>query len=208
MIDKRSALEVSGIVLAGGRSTRMGRDKSLLVLSNETLIERVIRKMQNVTDEIIIASNDTAKYNIPGITEVVDTYPGTGPLGGLHAGLLKMTYQHAFVVSCDMPLFSGQLASYLLEQRAGYDVIAPYIGGYWEPLCAVYSRNCIPAIQHCLEEGVRKIIKFYSQVRVRPISEQELIPIDGLEEVFFNLNTPEDLSKLLVQRKGGGRKRV
>jgi molybdopterin-guanine dinucleotide biosynthesis protein A len=196
-------MEVSGIILAGGRSLRMGQDKTLLLFNNETLIERTIKELQNVVDEIIIASNHTAKYNMPGLVEVPDTYPGMGPLGGLHAGLMASKYQHSFVISGDMPLFTGELATYLLERREGYDVIVPEIRSRWEPLCAVYSRNCIEPIGNCLQADVRKVYRFYPQVRVLKISEAELKLVGDVEELFYNLNTPEDFNSLVLKGKRG-----
>jgi molybdopterin-guanine dinucleotide biosynthesis protein A len=190
------AMAVSGIILAGGRSSRMGRDKTLLSFNNETLIERTLKKLAGVVDEIIIASNHTAKYNFSGVKEVPDHYPGLGPLAGLHAGLLAAQYQYAFVISCDMPLFTGELARYLLGRRSGYDVIAPEIRQRWEPLCAVYSRSCIGPIEQCLQAGVSQVYQFYPEVRVLKIAERELQSVGNLEELFCNLNTPGDLTRL------------
>lgn len=189
-------MAVSGIVLAGGHSSRMGRDKTLLIYNNETLIQRTVRKLQTVADEIIIASNNTAKYNLPGITEVPDTYPEMGPLGGMHAGLIACTHRYAFIVSCDMPLFSEELAKYLLEHRRGYDVVIPQIHNRLEPLCAVYSTDCIKPIERCLQAGISKVIDFYPQVSVNRIDETELRLIGNPQEMFCNLNTPQDLYNL------------
>jgi len=186
-------MAVSGIILAGGRSSRMGRDKTLLLFKNETLIERTVRKLQNFVDEIIIASNHTAKYNLPGIVEVPDSYPGMGPLGGMHAGLMAAQHQHSFIVSADMPFFTEELARYLLERRAGCDVVVPEIGNRLEPLCAVYSRNCIEPIEKCLQAGVSQVFRFYPDVRVCKIVESDLRQVGDIKEIFCNLNTPEDL---------------
>ncbi len=189
-------MAVSGIVLAGGLSSRMGRDKTLLLYNNETLIQRTVRKLQTVVDEIIIASNNTAKYNIPGIIEIPDTYSGMGPLGGMHAGLSACKHNYAFVVSCDMPLFSEDLAIYLLDHRQGFDVVIPEIHNRLEPLCAVYSTTCIKPIERCLQAGISKVIDFYPEVRVNRIGENKLCPIGNVGEMFYNLNTPQDLYNL------------
>lgn len=189
-------MAVSGIILAGGLSSRMGRDKTLLLYNNETLIKRTLRKLQTVADEIIIASNNTAKYNISDIIEVPDTYPGMGPLGGMHAGLSVCKHNYAFIVSCDMPLFSEDLASYLLAHRQGFDVVIPEIHNRLEPLCAVYSTACIKPIERCLQAGISKVIDFYPAVKVNKIGEQEICPIGNVEEIFYNLNTPQDLYNL------------
>ncbi|WP_371379972.1 molybdenum cofactor guanylyltransferase [Sporomusa aerivorans] len=194
-------MAVSGIILAGGRSSRMGRDKTLLPFDNETLIERTVKKLINFTDEVIVASNSTAKYNFAGIREVPDLYPGMGPLAGMHAGLLAARNQYSFIVSCDMPLFTIELAKYLLARREGYDVIAPELKNCWEPLCAVYSRNCIGAMEQCLQAGISKVYLFYPQVKVLKVAERELETVGNLEELFLNLNTPEDLNRLIGKEK-------
>lgn len=194
-------MAVTGIILAGGRSSRMGRDKTFILYDNETLIERTVRKLQNFVDEIIIASNNTEKYKLPGIAEVPDRYPGMGPLGGMHAGLIAARYWHSFIVSCDMPFFTEELAKNLLERRDGYDVIVPEIGNRLEPLCAVYSRNCIEPIEQCLQADIRQVYQFYDKVKVRKVAESELRQVGNLTEIFCNLNTPEDLGCLGMKQK-------
>ena len=189
-------MAISGIILAGGRSSRMGLDKTLLQYNNETLIERTVRNLRHCADEIIIASNSTAKYNLPGIVEVPDIYPDMGPLGGMHAALLAARHQHSFVVSCDMPFFSTEFVKYMVERKAGYDVVVAEIQKRWEPLCAVYSRNCIEPIERLLQAGVSKVYLFYTDVRVLTISESQLRLVGDIEEIFCNLNTPADLALL------------
>lgn len=197
-------MRISGIILAGGKSTRMGQDKTLITFNHETLVERTVKELKKVTDEIIIASNDTHKYNLPGIIEVPDIYPGMGPLGGLHAGLIKAKNEYAFVVSCDLPLFSAQLASLLLERRWGYDVVVPGTEGSFEPLCAVYSKNCIGVIEKNILSGVKGVFQLYSQVealKILKVNKSELSNIPEAEKIFFNLNTPEDYQEFLKGNK-------
>lgn len=189
-------MAVSGIILAGGRSSRMGRDKTLLQIENETLIERTVNKLRQFADEIIIASNDTAKFNLPGTVEVLDTYPGGGPLGGMHAGLMAARHQYSFIVSCDMPFFNIELARLLFTRRLGVDVVVPKIGKHLEPLCAVYSRNCLKPIENCLQANIKQVYQIYAEVRTCQITENELRKIGQLDKMFLNLNTPEDLDYL------------
>lgn len=187
---------VSGIILAGGLSSRMGQDKMLLLFQNETLIKRTVNELRSAADEIIIASNHKAKYGIDGVREVPDIIPNMGPLGGLYAGLVAAKYDDAFVVAGDMPFFTAKLAEYLLSRRAGYDVVAPRIREGWEPLCAVYSRGCISPIEHCLQAGIKKVFRFYPAVKVLAVTEDEL-SVSGLPaNMFYNLNAPEDLALL------------
>lgn len=193
-------MEASGIILAGGLSSRMGRDKSLLVYNQKPIIERTVEELRKVVDEIIIASNHTSKYNIPGTVEVLDEYPGIGPLAGLHAGLKRIKNHYAFVISCDMPLFKAELAEYLLKISPGYDAVVPQIDGEWEPLCAVYSKGCIEAIEKCLTAGIKKIINFYPDVRLLIVGREEIQRFGDPKELFYNLNTPEDYRFLLERQ--------
>lgn len=189
-------MAVSGIILAGGRSSRMGRDKTLILYKNETLIARTVNELRGVVDDIVIASNHTAKYNLAGVREVPDTYPGMGPLGGLYAGLAAAKYEDAFVVAGDLPFFTGRLAAWLLARKDGYDAVVPRIGGNWEPLTAVYSRGCLGPIGDCLQAGLKKVYQFYPAVRVLAVSEEELRTAGFTTDVFYNLNAPEDLAAL------------
>ncbi|MDT8899815.1 molybdenum cofactor guanylyltransferase [Anaeroselena agilis] len=192
---------VSGIVLAGGRSSRMGRDKTLLVVENETLIERTVKELRRITDEIIIASNATAKYGLPGVREVPDVFPGMGPLGGLHAGLLAAQNDVVFAVAADMPCFTDKLAAYLLGRKGDHDAVVPRPGQEWEPLCAVYSRACAGPIEQCLRAGMKKVYSFYPAVKVLAVTGEELGAAGLPATMFFNLNAPEDLDLL---RRGNG----
>lgn len=187
---------ISGIILAGGQSLRMGQDKAMMSFNNETVIEHTVKELQKVADEIIIASNHTCKYNMPGLTEVADVFPGMGPLGGIHAGLTAAKNDYAFVVSCDLPLFNAELAAYLLKQKQGYDVVAPERCGYWEPLCAVYSRRCLPIIEKHLREDMKQVSRFYPEVKVLRIKETELSFLGKTDDFFYNLNTAEDYHAL------------
>jgi molybdopterin-guanine dinucleotide biosynthesis protein A len=194
-------MKVSGIVLAGGQSSRMGQDKTLLSIKAETLIERTVNELRRVADEIIIASNQKSKYNLAETIEVPDMYPGMGPLGGIHAGLLAAKYQYAFIVAGDMPLFTADLAKYLISRNTMYDIVVPEVNNSLEPLCAVYSKDCLKPIEQSLSANIRKIISFYPKVRVLKIPEEELQSLGKSEDIFYNLNTPADYYDLLIREK-------
>jgi molybdopterin-guanine dinucleotide biosynthesis protein A len=193
-------MKTAGIILAGGLSSRMGRDKSLLEIGDETLIERTVNKVRRFAAEIVIASNSTDKYGLAGTVEVADEYVGMGPLAGIHVGLMAIKAQYAFVVSCDMPFFTVELAEYLISRAEGYDVVVPEIGKKWEPLCAVYSKNCIRPIENCLKSSVRRVYEFYKDVKLLKIDEPELRQVGDLGEMFCNLNTPEDWKRVQAGR--------
>jgi molybdopterin-guanine dinucleotide biosynthesis protein A len=195
-------MKISGIILAGGRSSRMGQDKTLMSVQAETLIERTVRELGQVAAEIIIASNQNSKYNLPGTMEVPDIFPGKGPLGGIHAGLCAARHPYSFVVAGDMPFFSAELARFLISKISNtYDVIAPEVGGAWEPLCAVYSKTCLRSIEQSLMDDIRNVYGLYKSVKVLKVSEHELSFLGESEDVFYNLNTPKDYQAILMREK-------
>lgn len=190
-------MKFSGIVMAGGHSSRMGQDKTLMSVNKETLIEKTVKELCKVVDEIIIASNQRDKYKIPGTVEILDSFPGMGPLGGIHAGLRAASYQYSFVVASDMPFFTANLAHYLLSRCDGYDVVAPKIEGSWEPLCAVYSKSCLKPIEQYILTDIRSVYGFYPGVRVLNVSKEELLSLGYSGEIFLNLNTPDEYKDLI-----------
>jgi molybdopterin-guanine dinucleotide biosynthesis protein A len=198
-------MKISGIILAGGKSRRMGQDKTLMTINNETLIEHTVKELKHVTDEIIIAGNHRDKYQFSGIREVVDLYPGKGPLAGIHAGLNAAKNEYAFVVSSDMPLFQGKLVTFLAEKKETYDVVVPKPFGYWEPLCALYAKRCLPVIEKYLRDYDHAVaaFHFYPKVQVLEINEKELQESGYMKDFFYNMNTPEDYR---ILKKGGNLK--
>lgn len=169
----------------------MGRDKAMLASGQRTMLERAVAEMFKFTDQVIIASDTGEKYSIAETIEVKDSYVGQGPLAGIHAGLMATERDYAFVIAVDMPLFKADLARFLLRQKEGYDVVVPVVSGYAEPLCAVYSRRCIRAIEELLESGRRKVIYLYHKVKVREVKENEWRQIVD-RSAFTNINTPQD----------------
>lgn len=185
-------MKASGIVLAGGHSSRMGRDKTLLRANQETMIERSVRVLSEVSSDLVIASNNTHKYDLPGVTEVADIYPEMGPLGGIHAGLLMAKHENSLVISGDMPFLTAELLHYLLQCQQNYDVVVPEFVGKLEPLCAVYSKRCIDPIEACLRSDMRKVQYLYERARVYEVPSENLVKFGDLHMLFFNMNTPAD----------------
>lgn len=189
-------MKVTGLILAGGKSSRMGQDKSLLPYAGEPMIQRVVDELRPVVDEILIVSNQQKKYGIPDTREIADIFTDMGPLAGIHAGLSAAANDYIFVTACDMPYFDGRLARFLIDQAAGYDVVVPQINNYPEPLFAVYAKKCLPYIQDCLERNVRKILAFYPMVKVNFVGEELIRQVSDPEKAFFNVNTPADYAQI------------
>jgi molybdopterin-guanine dinucleotide biosynthesis protein A len=194
------ASSTAAIVLAGGKSTRFGRDKAFLELDGQPLATRTIAKLAKLTDELIIVSNDPAPYELLDLPAriVPDVRPGEGSLMGLYSGLKVVRSDQAVCVACDMPFLSLGLLRYMLRLAPDYDVVVPRIGRFMEPLHAIYSKSCLMPMETLLARGRRQIIAFYDDVRVRYVDAEEVDAYDPLRLSFLNVNTPEDWAR--VQR--------
>ncbi len=184
--------DLTGIVLAGGSSRRMGRDKALLRLEDRPMIQIVVARMQAVCREVLIVSNETSRYEGFGVSVVTDRFRGVGVLGGLHAGLKAASHELTLAVGCDMPFIKPCVLGAFAGWVVGYDVALLRHDGQVEPLHGAYRRTCLPAIEGAIRSGERRIVSFFPQVRVRTVSPEEVLPIDPRLESFRNVNTPED----------------
>jgi molybdopterin-guanine dinucleotide biosynthesis protein A len=187
------AVPLTGIVLAGGRSTRMGRDKATLPWGETDLLNTVLAALAPVCGRLVVVSNVPRTIAMAGVTVVADQYPGCGPLGGIHAGLLAAGEGYSFVAACDMPYVRSDAAAYMAAAAEGYDAAVPYVDGHYSPLHAVYHYRCLPAVAALLREGRYRIVDFYPQVRVRRVGADELARFDAGLSMLHGLNRPEDL---------------
>ena len=190
---------VSGIILAGGLSRRLGRDKALEPFRGQPLISRVMERLDTLTDETVVVVNTEARgEELPlpkDAKAAVDMYPDSGSLGGIFTGLAAATNDWGFAVACDMPFLNAALIKHMITLREGYDAIVPVIDGYPEPTHALYSKACLPHIERRLKARQLKIAGFFDDVRVRYVGADEIDRFDSERLSFFNVNTPEDLSR-------------
>jgi molybdopterin-guanine dinucleotide biosynthesis protein A len=191
---------ISAIIQAGGRSRRMGRDKALIDYQGRPIIAHVIDTLRVLTDDVAVISNRSDLYSSFGARIVPDYDPPCGPLGGLAAGLRAMKAELAIVVACDMPFLNVNLLRWLIDLADGYDAIVPQSGVEYEPLHAVYRRDCYHPIVQRLERGERRVISFFADVRLRPVPEAEWRVLDPEGRSLINLNTPDDLTLLSAGR--------
>ncbi|MGI9950931.1 molybdenum cofactor guanylyltransferase [Moorellaceae bacterium AZ2] len=198
-------MKAGGIALAGGKSSRMGTNKALLPVGRDTMLGTVVSVLKSLFPETLVVTNEPELYLELGVKLVGDIFPAMGPLGGIHAGLVASPFWYNFVVACDMPFLEPRLIAFMLEQAEGYDVVVPRLDGYLQPLHAVYSKGCLPAIEDCLGKGVTKIIAFYPAVRVRYIEAEILRRYGEPERIFFNINTPADLELARNRAREGTR---
>ena len=190
--------EVSGIVLAGGRSRRLGRDKALVEVGGVRLIDRVLGVVRQLTDDVVVVGGDPRSCARPGVPVIPDRWPGMGPLGGIHSGLEAVRYPRALVVGCDMPFLDLRLLRFMILLSADYDVVIPNLDGALEPLHAIYSKATLGPIEALLQAGDLRIVHFLRQVRVRYVDRAEVEVFDPRGLSFFNVNTPEDLEQAEV----------
>ncbi len=194
MLPKAAA--ISGVILAGGKSARMGTDKALLKLGPYYVIERIAGVLRTMVDEIVIVTDRPRRYAKYGDRTVSDIMPGHGPLGGLHAGLMQASHPWVLVAACDLPFVSVPVAGLMIHCAADYDAVVPRHRGYAEPLYALYNKRCIEVMEQQLVQGLGKITRSYDELRVRYLTEEEMSFVEPhLEQSFLNLNTPKDIIK-------------
>ena len=187
---------VSAIVLAGGQSRRMGRDKALIDYQGQPIIAHVIDTLRVLADDVVVVSNRSDLYGSFGARVVADYDPPCGPLGGIAVGLRAAQHPLAVVVACDMPFLNVSLLHWLIDLAQDYDAVVLQTGDEFEPLHAVYRRDCYQPIVQRLERGERRVISFFADVRLRPVPQAEWRVLDPLGRSLVNLNTPDDLEKL------------
>jgi molybdopterin-guanine dinucleotide biosynthesis protein A len=201
---------MTSIILAGGKSLRLGRSKALQVIGGKSLIQWVVDRLAILSTEIIIATADGEAIpcsSAARIKTAADIYPGKGPLVGIYSGLIASSSSRAIVVGCDTPFLSVSLLEYMTQICSTFDVIIPRMKNKLEPLCAVYSKNCLAPMQDLLEQDERQIRKLFSMVKVKYIEEDEINRFDPKHLSFFNINTQDDLERArkLAAEKGWGR---
>ena len=192
-----SALDITAVVLAGGMSRRLGRNKAVELFHGEPLIRRVIRRMSQVAAKIIVVANDDnriSELDLPDdVAAVIDEYTGKGPLAGIYTGLSASSTEWAVFCACDMPFLNPRLYHALLLNRGTCNAVVPIVDGRPEPIHAAYSRACLGPIRQKLTADDLKITGFFRDVSVRYFSEDELRAIDPNLLSFFNINTQQDL---------------
>ena len=193
--------EVSGIVLAGGMSRRLGRDKAVEPVGGEPLLSRVIGRLSQVTEQTVVVVADVKRASelpLPRSAKVaMDIYPGGGALGGIFTGLAAADGSWGMVVACDMPFLNVALFRHMLTRKEGFDAVVPVLEGRPEPTHALYSKSCLPHMERRLKADDLKIARFFDEVRVDYVSQEDVEKRDPDHLSFFNVNTQEDLDRAL-----------
>ena len=184
--------DVTGVLLAGGKSRRMGRDKACLEFSGMSLFDRALGLLQKNFSALLIAGErpDLARPEVPALADI---YPGSA-LGGLYTGLKAATTDWIFVAPCDMPYPDQRIVELLLQHRAGFDAVVPRTPAGYEPVFALYHKNCLPQMEAMLRQDQFRIYDFYQRINIRYLDPPELPK--GWQRSLININTPKDLARI------------
>ncbi len=184
--------DCTAIILAGGLSTRMGRDKANVLLGKQTLLQHVIATMQKSFPHIILSVREPRpEINLMQVCDAADV---SGPLAGVLAALEKIKTPWAFIVACDMPFVQAAVIEMLAQYRGDYQAVVPVVQGHAQPLAAFYARDILPILRrHLASRGKNSLRAVFEQLNIRYVNENDLTQIDPALRSFFDLDTPQDL---------------
>ncbi|HZC81089.1 MAG TPA: molybdenum cofactor guanylyltransferase [Nitrospiraceae bacterium] len=187
--------EVTGVLLAGGKSLRMGQDKRYLIVGEQTLLERGLGVLRSMFHEILVViAQDSPPLKIDARV-VRDLVPDCGSLGGIYTGLTQATTPYIFAVACDMPFLNQAVIAQFTDRRDTADIVMARLAARLHPMHALYSKKCLPAMEQMIAARQLKIqgLLSHSSLRVQYITEADLLSIDPSWRSFHNVNTPADL---------------
>jgi len=185
---------VAGVILAGGKSSRYGKNKAFEGVDGVPLIERVIRVMGAVFRNVILITNSPEEYAHLNVAMEEDLIKGLGPIGGIYTALSSVSQEAGFFVACDMPFLDQGLIRYMVKAGVGYEAVVPMISGKTEALHALYDKRCLPYIRAMINAGDYQVFRFYPKVRMRYMTEPEIRRFDPELRSFHNINRPGDLA--------------
>jgi len=199
------SVSVTGVIQAGGRSTRMGgRPKALIALGGRRIIERVVDAVSAAVDDLLLVTNTPEVYRFLGLPMVSDVFPDGGSLGGIYSGLRAARGEAAFTVACDMPFLHPEVVRLVVDRAGEADIVIPRVGDQLETLHALYAKSCLPHMEPRLAAGQLKIVGFFDRVRVVEIGEAEVARYADPAVVFMNVNTPDELERARMLDAAGG----
>jgi molybdopterin-guanine dinucleotide biosynthesis protein A len=186
---------LSIVVLAGGESRRMGQNKALMPFLKQPLIERVVKRLAPIADELLVITNKPDEYSFLGVSLTPDILPGRGALGGLYTALSSAHEELAAVVACDMPFVNTSLLMALRDEllRGNWDAVIPDSAQGPEPFHAVYRpATCLPPIAAALQADKWRVDAWFGDVRLKRFTSEEIAVYDPQRLAFYNVNTPDE----------------
>ncbi|MCM3708515.1 MULTISPECIES: molybdenum cofactor guanylyltransferase [Cytobacillus] len=192
-------MSTTGIILAGGHSSRMGENKALLKIGGKTVIERIADSLASYTSKVIVVANKQAEYRFLGFPIVSDNWLEKGPLAGIQAGLSASTTSKNLIVACDMPFISVDLGRILLEELNSRQAAVPELEGRLHPLFAAYRKDAKEAAEHALRNNQLRIREFLNKIDTGILRAEELSKRGFIAEeaYFFNMNHPDEYQEAL-----------
>jgi len=183
--------DITGVILVGGKSRRMGQDKAFLLIEGLPVIERIITVMQGCFKNLLLVGDRPERFAQYHLPVVPDSYPGSS-LGGLYTGLQHAETDRIFVSSSDIPFPDPELIRLICAEACGFDAVVPATQGGLEPLFALYHKSCLPAMQTALEAGQYRINVVLGQLNVTTIGPEQLTKVDPGGRALLNINTPQE----------------
>lgn len=199
-------MEITSIVLAGGKSLRLGRSKALETFCSKSLIECVIERLRPISTQVlVVTSREQSDLPVSSDVEIlIDIYPDKGPLAGIYTGLLASKSSSNIVVACDMPFLNVGLLGYMVELSSDFDVVVPRLEeGVLQPLHAIYSKDCLNKMEIQLEQNQLQLNYFLNMAHVRYVEEAECQRLDPELLSFFNINDQSDLDQAIALAREG-----
>lgn len=203
-VAERKIKGVSGVILAGGKSSRMGSNKALLPYKGGRFIEAIHRQLSEIFEEVLLVTNNPEQYEFLPCRKVADLFPGVGALAGIHAGLHHSANPAIFAVACDMPYLNNDLVRYLAGRADSGSVLIPEGPTGLEPLHAVYGKGCLAAIEETLMHGEKRILSFFDKVNTVKINTEQIAGFDPSFASFSNINTPEEYFRMRGSERENG----
>jgi molybdopterin-guanine dinucleotide biosynthesis protein A len=190
----KKPLAITGVLLAGGESRRMGRNKALLEIGGKTLAERTLAVLQKACREVLISSRTEEPFGKYGFKVIPDVYPGSGPLGGLYSVLDKASYDQLFLVACDMPFVNEAAVRFIYDRMDGFDAIVPYAMGKIHPLHAFYHKRITPLVEEKIKNKLLSMAEVLQGCRTKILNleDGEIVDREGVQRSLINVNTPEE----------------
>lgn len=188
--------DVSGVLIAGGRSRRMGQDKRFMKVSGRSVFDRTLALLRaTFTENIVVLAEPIQMLDLHSCPVVYDLIPNAGSLGGLYTGLMTASRPRVFAVACDMPFLDIEVIRFMLSHGEATDVVVANLGGRFQPMHTMYSKRCTPFLQAMAQEQDLKIQKLFQEkeLRMRILTENDLRAFGPAFRSFQNINTPDDL---------------
>lgn len=184
-------MDLCAVILCGGQSRRMGRNKSLLEINNQKVIDIMVEEVKQITNNVILIAKDEAAYKHLNIPIYKDRYEDSGPLAGIETAMHHVEAESYLFTACDMPFINKAIYRYLLQFLKDVDAVVPKYEGRVHPLASLYRRTCLPVIQGKLEEGDLRVRSFYDEVNIKFVDDFKDFDPFHVKKHFFNMNNPD-----------------